>query len=117
MKVNLHAHTVRCGHATGTEREYIEEALRIGMTDFGFSDHTPMPFPDDYESTGMRMRMDEMDDYADTILHHLDCRGVYHSLRFIGLWNVHRYVIGFGVDSVQCFDYLYVLVQSKCGLD
>lgn len=68
MKVNLHAHTVRCGHATGTEREYIEEALRIGMTDFGFSDHTPMPFPDDYESTGMRMRMDEMDDYADTIL-------------------------------------------------
>ena len=68
MKVNLHAHTVRCGHATGSEREYIEEALRIGMTDFGFSDHTPMPFPDGYESTGMRMKMDQMDDYADTIL-------------------------------------------------
>jgi len=68
MKINLHAHTTRCGHATGTEREFIEEALRIGMTDFGFSDHTPMPFPDGYSSRGMRMDLDQMDDYTDTIL-------------------------------------------------
>ena len=68
MKINLHAHTTRCGHATGTEREYIEEAIRIGMTDFGFSDHTPMPFPDGYSSKGMRMDLDQMDDYTDTIL-------------------------------------------------
>lgn len=68
MKINLHAHTVRCGHASGTEREFIEEALRVGMTDFGFSDHTPMPFPEGYSSAGMRMGLEEMDDYADTVL-------------------------------------------------
>ncbi len=67
MKINLHAHTVRCGHASGTEQEFIEEAIRIGMTDFGFSDHTPMPFPEGYSSSGMRMELDQMDDYADTI--------------------------------------------------
>ncbi|MBQ3852950.1 MAG: histidinol-phosphatase [Lachnospiraceae bacterium] len=68
MKINLHAHTTRCGHATGTEKEYIEEAIRIGMTDFGFSDHTPMPFPNGYSSKGMRMDLDQMDDYTDTVL-------------------------------------------------
>ena len=68
MKINLHAHTVRCGHATGTEKEFIEEALRIGMTDFGFSDHTPMPFPGDFRTPGMRMDLSMMDDYADTVL-------------------------------------------------
>ncbi|MBO4882656.1 MAG: histidinol-phosphatase [Lachnospiraceae bacterium] len=68
MKINLHAHTTRCGHATGTEKEFIEEALRIGMTDFGFSDHTPMPFPDGFSTPGMRMDLSMMDDYADTVL-------------------------------------------------
>ncbi|MCR4792300.1 MAG: histidinol-phosphatase [Lachnospiraceae bacterium] len=68
MKINLHSHTARCGHASGTEKEYIEEALRVGMTDFGFSDHTPMPFPEGYSSAGMRMGLDQMDDYTDTIL-------------------------------------------------
>jgi histidinol-phosphatase (PHP family) len=67
MKINLHAHTTRCNHATGTEREYIEEAIRVGMTDFGFSDHTPMPYPEGYHSD-IRMALSEMDDYTDTIL-------------------------------------------------
>lgn len=67
MKINLHAHTTRCGHASGTEREFVEEAVRIGMTDFGFSDHSPMTFPEDYKS-GIRMKLEEMQDYADTIL-------------------------------------------------
>ena len=68
MKINLHGHTFRCNHASGTEREYIEEAIRIGMTDFGFSDHTPMPFPGGFTSPSMRMDLSQMDDYTDTIL-------------------------------------------------
>lgn len=36
---NYHTHTYRCGHATGTEREYIENAIAIGMKVFCFSDH------------------------------------------------------------------------------
>ena len=50
MKVNLHTHTTRCGHATGTEREYIERAIEGGLDVLGFSDHAPHLFPDGYES-------------------------------------------------------------------
>ena len=67
MNINLHAHTTRFGHASGTEKEFVEEAVRIGMTDFGFSDHTPMTFPETYKS-GIRMKLEEMQDYTDTIL-------------------------------------------------
>ncbi|MCR5108773.1 MAG: histidinol-phosphatase [Lachnospiraceae bacterium] len=69
MKVNLHAHTFRCNHATGTEREYVEEAIRCKMTVFGFSDHTPMPFPKDYPyPSHVKMHMEEMKDYTETVL-------------------------------------------------
>ncbi len=67
MNINLHAHTTRCGHASGTEKEFVEEAVRIGMTDFGFSDHSPMTYPEGYKS-GIRMKLGEMQDYTDTIL-------------------------------------------------
>ncbi|MCR5734115.1 MAG: histidinol-phosphatase [Lachnospiraceae bacterium] len=69
LRVNLHSHTFRCGHATGTERQYVEEAVRCGFTDFGFSDHTPMPWPEGYEyPSHVKMKMEEMGDYSDTIL-------------------------------------------------
>ena len=67
MKINLHSHTTRCGHASGTEKEFVEEAVRIGMTDFGFSDHSPMTFPETYNSS-IRMKLEEMQDYTDTVL-------------------------------------------------
>ena len=41
MEFNFHTHTYRCGHAFGTEREYIEAALAVGMREMGFSDHAP----------------------------------------------------------------------------
>ena len=55
MICNLHAHTVRCNHASGTEREYLENALAGGLRIFGFADHAPYPFPGGYRS-GFRMR-------------------------------------------------------------
>lgn len=67
MKVNLHTHTMRCRHASGTEREYIERAIRGGLTHLGFSDHAPYPFPDGHKS-GFRMDVEQRDDYVDTIL-------------------------------------------------
>ena len=36
---NYHTHTSRCGHAHGTEREYIEAAIARGIKVLGFSDH------------------------------------------------------------------------------
>ena len=44
MKHNYHSHTVRCGHAIGTEREYIENGIRNGLITIGFSDHSPYTF-------------------------------------------------------------------------
>ena len=38
--INLHTHTVRCGHARGTDREYIEAAIAAGYKEIGFSDHS-----------------------------------------------------------------------------
>lgn len=65
---NLHTHTIRCGHARGTEREYIEAAIDAGIQELGFSDHSPILFPNkDYYST-MRMYPDELQGYCDTLL-------------------------------------------------
>ena len=38
--INLHTHTIRCGHARGTDREYIEAAIAAGYREIGFSDHS-----------------------------------------------------------------------------
>ncbi len=66
MIVNLHAHTYRCGHASGTEREYIERALQNGIKVFGFSDHTPFIFPNGYESN-YRVPMNSVKEYIETL--------------------------------------------------
>ncbi|MCR5416678.1 MAG: histidinol-phosphatase [Pseudobutyrivibrio sp.] len=67
MLANYHAHTVRCNHATGTEREYIEAAIKQGFKIFGFSDHVPQPYPASYESH-IRMSLSEIEDYTDTLV-------------------------------------------------
>ena len=66
MQVNLHTHTVRCHHASGTEREYIENAIAGGLRRYGFSDHAPYVFRDDYYS-GFRMRPEFQEDYVTTL--------------------------------------------------
>lgn len=65
MIANYHTHTVRCNHAEGTEREYIEQGIERGLKLLGFSDHTPQLF-DNHEST-FRMRPDQLEDYVQTL--------------------------------------------------
>ena len=67
MKANYHTHTWRCNHASGNERQYVENALKAGLEILGFADHTPYIFRGDYYS-GFRMKMDQLPDYVDTIL-------------------------------------------------
>ena len=64
---NYHAHTIRCKHASGTEREYVEKAIEGGFKIFGFSDHTPQPFEGGYVST-VRMDLDQLEDYCNVVL-------------------------------------------------
>lgn len=63
---NFHTHTVRCGHAEGSDESYIREALKAGITTLGFSDHAPwVKIEGEYH--GIRMAMEQMDDYVASI--------------------------------------------------
>ena len=66
MIANYHTHTARCHHASGTERESVQNAVDRGLKVLGFSDHCPYFFEDGYYSTH-RMLPEEMDDYVETI--------------------------------------------------
>jgi len=56
--IDLHNHTILCNHANGSIDEYIQEAIKKGITIYGFSDHAPMEF--DYK---YRMSFEEMNIY------------------------------------------------------
>lgn len=66
MIANYHSHTWRCNHASGTEQEYLEAARKRGFVEFGFSDHTPYPFPW-YHLSWFRMKCDELREYTNTV--------------------------------------------------
>ena len=66
VDANYHTHTVRCRHARGSEREYIESAIKNGFKILGFSDHTPQPYDSGFVSP-IRMLMSELDGYVDTL--------------------------------------------------
>lgn len=66
IKVNLHAHTFRCGHAKGSEEEYIQRAMQNGIEIMGFSDHMPFLFPNGYQS-GYRVKVEDAKDYIDCL--------------------------------------------------
>lgn len=66
MNYNYHTHTARCGHATGTEEEYILRAIEGGITHMGFSDHVPFNFPDGFRSS-YRIPMEQAEDYFSTL--------------------------------------------------
>ena len=67
MIANYHTHTFRCNHASGTDREYVERAIETGMKTLGFSDHAPYLFPfKDYYSF-YRMKVEEIQEYADSV--------------------------------------------------
>ena len=56
--IDLHNHTILCNHALGSMDEYIKEAIKKGITIYGFSDHAPMEYDKKY-----RMSFDDMQMY------------------------------------------------------
>ena len=68
MLHNYHTHTFRCHHASGTEREYIERAIEMGLKTLGFSDHAPhySARNGDYYPCWC-MRPELMDEYVTTV--------------------------------------------------
>ena len=66
LYANYHTHTWRCGHARGTDREYIERAILEGTRILGFSDHAPYRFPNGSRS-GIRMETGRLEEYFRTL--------------------------------------------------
>ena len=66
MDYNFHAHTWHCRHASGTEREYMEAALSVGIKEWGFSDHIPFVFPNGLEYN-YRVPVAEVENYFNTL--------------------------------------------------
>ena len=66
MLHNYHTHTIRCGHANGADREYVEAAISKKMQTLGFSDHAPYIFPDGHQS-GHRVRVEQLFEYAESV--------------------------------------------------
>ena len=62
-RIDLHNHTTRCNHAEGTVNEYIERAIELGIDIYGFSEHAPMDFDENY-----RLPFCDMDAYVSDIL-------------------------------------------------
>ena len=59
-KVDYHVHTPLCGHAHGEPAEYVEQALKMGLSEIGFSDHAPLVA---YQDSRYTMREDELPRY------------------------------------------------------
>ena len=64
---NYHTHTSRCGHADGTDREYVEAALRRGFSTLGFSDHVPWPYKSGFRHDKVRMGVERLPEYVQSI--------------------------------------------------
>ena len=61
LPADYHMHTPLCRHATGEPTELAAQALRVGLTEIGFSEHSPMP-RDDFDD--WRMKAGDLDTYV-----------------------------------------------------
>ena len=61
---NYHTHTYRCGHANGTDEDYVQAAIKAGYKILGFSDHGPYKH---IPSPGLRMDWEQLDDYIESL--------------------------------------------------
>lgn len=92
MRVDLHNHTILCNHATGTVEEYIEKAISLGISEYGFSDHAPMNFDPKY-----RMNISQKKVYEKWVL---DAKEKYKDKINILLGYEVDYLDGYILDEI-----------------
>jgi histidinol-phosphatase (PHP family) len=69
MKIDLHTHNSRCGHASGKIKDYIEFAISKNLSVIGISDH--MPFfcsKEDRLMPRVAMAKSDFDEYINDVL-------------------------------------------------
>lgn len=64
LNFNYHTHTYRCGHATGTDEQYVLSAIGAKMNILGFSDHIMLP---NVSQKLIRGDYSSLDDYVRSI--------------------------------------------------
>ena len=64
IRTNWHTHTARCGHASGTDEEYVLAAIEGGLKTLGFSDHAAYTDSD----PGKRMDIEQIPEYISSVL-------------------------------------------------
>lgn len=64
MKTNYHTHHYLCNHADGNTSDYVKEAIKLGFTELGMSDHAPNPLMND---THVRMDYKNFNKYLEDI--------------------------------------------------
>lgn len=67
MKANYHTHTSRCGHAEGTDEQYVLAAIGAGYDTLGFSDHVPYPYKSGFTNPRVRMTVDKLPGYLESV--------------------------------------------------
>ncbi|MHB8925616.1 MAG: histidinol-phosphatase HisJ family protein [Coriobacteriia bacterium] len=69
--IDLHIHTARCGHATGSVEEYVRAAAVAGVDTIAFTDHLPLPgalLAADPAAAHYAMAADELPLYVEEVL-------------------------------------------------
>src|SRR5207302_4485179 len=61
LPADYHMHTPLCRHAVGGPTEYAAHAVKLGLKEIGFSEHSPMP-RDDFDD--WRMLSGDLDEYV-----------------------------------------------------
>jgi histidinol-phosphatase (PHP family) len=64
LPADYHMHTPLCRHATGEPVDYARRAVETGLTEIGFSDHSPMR-QDDFDN--WRMIFSQLDEYVEKV--------------------------------------------------
>lgn len=102
MKANYHTHSSYCGHAEGNLIDYIENALSLGITELGFSEHGPFPG----DPFGMRMSFNTLTNYVSEMHEHKE---TYK--------NRIRLHTGLEIEYLDAYVSYYPLLFSSYGIE
>lgn len=61
-RTDYHTHTPLCLHAEGEPEAYVRRALELGLTEYGITDHMPMP-PETEPYDDWRMHFSQLPEY------------------------------------------------------
>lgn len=98
MKTNYHTHTFYCGHARGTPKDYIEEAIKNKFDILGFSEHAYLP---DVLTFKDRMSLEKQNEFRETI----------NKLKILYKDKLEIYV-GLELDYFEDLDYYYESIKN-----